>query len=60
LLLVLPLLADALSVEAADFALLAFCALLEVEASVVEADLFALLEAEDMSVVALLLLALAF
>lgn len=59
-LLVLPLLADALSVEAADFTLLAFCALLEVEAFVVASDLFALLEAEDMSVVALLLLALAF
>lgn len=60
LLLVLPLLADALSVEDADFTLLAFCALLEVEALVVASDLFALLEAEDMSVVALLLLALAF
>jgi hypothetical protein len=33
---------------------------LEVEALVVASDLFALLEAEDMSVVALLLLALAF
>jgi hypothetical protein len=60
LLLVFPLLAEALSVEAADFTLLAFCALLEVEALAVASDLFALLEAEDMSVVALLLLALAF
>ena len=59
-LLVLPLLADALSVEAADFTLLAFCALLDVEALLDDADLFALLEAEDISVVALLLLALAF
>ena len=60
LLLVLPLLAEALSVEAADFTLLAFCALLEVEELDVVSDLLALLEAEDMSVVAALLLALAF
>jgi len=60
LLLVLPLLADALSVEAADFTLLACCALLEVEAFDVVSDLLALLEAEDISVVEALLLALAF
>jgi hypothetical protein len=60
LLLVLPLLADALSVEAADFTLLAFCALLDADELDVESALFALLEAEDISVVALVLLALAF
>lgn len=59
LLLVLPLLAEALSVEAADFTLLACCALLELEVLDVVSDLFALLEAEDMSAVEALLLALA-
>jgi len=60
LLLELALFAAALPVEDADFTLLAFCALLAVEALVEVSDLFALLEAEDISVVALLLLALAF
>jgi len=60
LLLVFALLADALSVDAADFTLLACCALLDAEESDVEAALFPLLEAEDISVVAELLLALAF
>lgn len=60
LLLLLALFATALSVDDADFTLLAFCVLLAVEALVVALDLFALLEAEDISVVALLLLALAF
>lgn len=60
LLLELALFAAALLVEDADFTLLAFCALLAVEASDVVAALFALFEAEDISVDALLLLALAF
>jgi len=55
-LLVLPLLADALSVAEADFTLLALEALLDEDASVAEADLLALLEAEaDAAAVQLLL-----
>lgn len=60
LLLVLPEFAEALLVEAADFTLLACCALLELAEFDVVSALFALLEAEDVFVVALLLLALAF
>ena len=58
LLLVLPLLADALSVEVVDFTLLAFAALLDAEASVVEFVLLALFDAELVSVDAEVLLAL--
>jgi len=55
-LLVLPLLADALSVAEADFTLLALEALLDEDASVAEADLLALLDAEaDAAAVQLLL-----
>jgi hypothetical protein len=60
LLAVLALLAEALSVDAADFTSLACCALLAVEAFDVVSDVLALLDDEDMSVVAALLLALAF
>lgn len=59
LLLVLPLLADALSVEEADFTLLAFAALLAAEASVAAFVLLALFEAELFLVDEELLLALA-
>ena len=59
LLLVLPLLADALSVSEADLTLLAFAALLDAEASVAEFVLLALFDAELVSVDAELLLALA-
>jgi hypothetical protein len=59
-LLVLPLLAEALLFAAADFTLLAVSALLDEEASVAAFVLFALLDAEDMSVEEALLLALAF
>lgn len=58
-LLVLPLLAEALSFAAADFTLLEVFALLEVEASVLAWDLLALLDAEDISAADALLLALA-
>lgn len=60
LLLVLPLLADALLLADADFTLLAVSALLDDEASVVALLLFALLEAEDVSTLDALLLALSF
>jgi hypothetical protein len=59
LLLVLPLLADALSVEEADFTLLAFAALLAAEVSVAAFVLLALFEAELFFVDEELLLALA-
>jgi hypothetical protein len=59
LLLVLALLADALSVDVVDFTLLAFAALLADEASVAEFVLLALFEAELVSVDEELLLALA-
>jgi hypothetical protein len=59
LLLVLPLLADALSVEEADFTLLAFAALLDAEAFVAEFVLLALFDAELVSVDEELLLPLA-
>jgi hypothetical protein len=59
LLLVLPLLADALSVEVVDFTLLAFAALLAAEVSVVAFVLLALFEAELFFVDEELLLALA-
>ncbi len=59
LLLVLPLLADALSVEVVDFTLLAFAALLDAEVSVAPFVLLALFDAELFFVDEELLLALA-
>lgn len=59
LLLVLALFAEALSVAAEDFTLLACCALLAVEDLEVESAVFALLDEEDMFVADALLLAFA-
>jgi hypothetical protein len=58
-LLVLPLLADELSVAEADFTLLAFAALLDAEASDAEFVLLALFDAELLFIDEELLLALA-
>ena len=57
-LLVFPLLAEEVSVEAEVFTLLDCCALFAAEAAVVALVLLALFEAEDVSVVDALLLAL--